>query len=453
MPDVPAISVNKTINSKKEVVVTIKYTIPDMPNNMLSLENGLQATLNQTGSLITEDLLASFDYDGSPFQIGTLKYTSCGIFPQTYETPYGPVTVERHMYQSQNGGRRLCPLENRARMVDNSTPKYAQMISSKMASMSGPAVKRDLCSNHGRSISLDYIKSLTDQVGEMALAKEGVWTYQDGAAIEGEISTISVGLDGTCMFLQNGGGWREAMVGTLSLYDGDGERQHTIYLGAVPEYGKEKFLDHLEFELDKAAAKRPNAAIQGLADGAGSNWNWLNARTDYQVLDFYHLSEYVGKAASALFKPSQEEEKEEWLTNWLHKIKHSNTGAMELRDELNKIKKGKTGAVFDTLNRVAEYLDNQKDRTKYLREIKANRPIGSGVTEAACKTLIKQRMCKAGMRWKIDGAANVIALRSLILTEGRWDAFWNKIMKYGNNGLLLQLSQNGLLWITRPVHK
>ena len=30
---------------------------------------------------------------------------------------------------------------------------------------------------------------------------------------------------------------REAMVGNLSLYDCDGNRQHTLYLGEAPEYG------------------------------------------------------------------------------------------------------------------------------------------------------------------------------------------------------------------------
>jgi len=40
------------------------------------------------------------------------------------------------------------------------------------------------------------------------------------------------------------------MVGTLSLYDSEGERQHTIYLGAAPEYGKKSFLERLEREIE-----------------------------------------------------------------------------------------------------------------------------------------------------------------------------------------------------------
>jgi hypothetical protein len=54
-------------------------------------------------------------------------------------------------------------------------------------------------------------------------------------------------------------------------------------------------------------------------------------------------------------------------------------------------------------------------------------PIGSGVTEAACKTLVKQRLCCSGMKWKEKGASVVLSLRDLILTQTRWDQFWGKI--------------------------
>lgn len=46
-------------------------------------------------------------------------------------------------------------------------------------------------------------------------------------------------------------------------------------------------------------------------------------------------------------------------------------------------------------------------------------PIGSGVTEAACKTLVKQRLCRAGMRWTEDGAQTILSLRALLLPPPR----------------------------------
>ena len=55
--------------------------------------------------------------------------------------------------------------------------------------------------------------------------------------LEAEVTTIGIGIDGTCLLMCQDG-WREAMVGTISLYDQAGERLHTLYIGATPEYGK-----------------------------------------------------------------------------------------------------------------------------------------------------------------------------------------------------------------------
>jgi hypothetical protein len=58
-------------------------------------------------------------------------------------------------------------------------------------------------------------------------------------------------------------------------------------------------------------------------------------------------------------------------------------------------------------------------------------PIGSGVTEAACKVLVKQRLCGPGMRWKEAGAAAELSVRCLTYTAGRWSQFWLRIDRDG----------------------
>jgi len=80
----------------------------------------------------------------------------------------------------------------------------------------------------------------------------------------------------------------------------------------------------------------------------------------------------------------------------------------------------------------------------YADQIKNNLSIGSGVTEAACKELIKARFGRSGMRWKNKGAASVLATRSLTMTKGRWGAFWNKILKKGtvNKKNITDITQN-----------
>jgi hypothetical protein len=47
----------------------------------------------------------------------------------------------------------------------------------------------------------------------------------------------------------------------------------------------------------------------------------------------------------------------------------------------------------------------------------ASLPIGSGVVEAACKTLASQRLKRSGMRWRQPGGQAILTLRALIQSE------------------------------------
>ena len=96
-------------------------------------------------------------------------------------------------------------------------------------------------------------------------------------------------------------GWREAMAGTISFYDAQGERQHTIYLGATPEYGKADFLRRFTAEIERVKVRFPDAKRVGLADGAESNWQFLTQHTEAPILDFYHASSYLGSVVNAKY--------------------------------------------------------------------------------------------------------------------------------------------------------
>ncbi|MEM6963294.1 MAG: ISKra4 family transposase, partial [Bacteroidota bacterium] len=61
-----------------------------------------------------------------------------------------------------------------------------------------------------------------------------------------------------------------------------------------------------------------------------------------------------------------------------------------------------------------------------------NLPIGSGVVEAACKVLVKQRLGISGCRWTRDGIDNVLVMRALVLTPGRYEQFWKKFDQIPN---------------------
>ena len=70
----------------------------------------------------------------------------------------------------------------------------------------------------------------------------------------------------------------------------------------------------------------------------------------------------------------------------------------------------------------------------YAMHTEKNLTIGSGVTEAACKMLVKQRLCDSGMRWKDQGAKVILSLRALVQSKWRWQQFWDKIDQYGSHG-------------------
>lgn len=57
-------------------------------------------------------------------------------------------------------------------------------------------------------------------------------------------------------------------------------------------------------------------------------------------------------------------------------------------------------------------------------------PIGSGVTEAACKTPVKARLCGSGMKWTRPGAQTVLTLHALLLSTSRWITLWKHLDKH-----------------------
>jgi hypothetical protein len=418
------------IVARSESSFTIQVEVP-YSSSMLDAEEALQQRLNEAGALATAEVLRRFDADGSPIQVGDTKLTSKGKLLKEYRAPYGVAPVERHVYQSSRGGKTYCPLDRNARIVGSSTPKFAKMVSFKYAEFGSPRVIKDLAENHGRKVAGCFVQDVADAVAAVALAKEEDWEYVL-PELERPTATITIGMDGTCLLMCEDG-WREAMVGTIGLYDRDGERQHTIYMAATPEYGKATFLDRMDREIARVKAAYPGARYVGLADGAKGNWSFLGRHTEVQVIDFWHAAEYLSDAADVLFARTPQA-KSAWLEGSCHRLKHAEGAARQLIRDVKRLAAEK-GIALDQpdIEAALSYFGNQSKagRMDYPPLVAARVPIGSGVTEAACKVLVKQRLCGSGMKWKEPGAAAVLSLRCLTYTTDRWAQFWGKIDRYG----------------------
>jgi hypothetical protein len=215
-------------------------------------------------------------------------------------------------------------------------------------------------------------------------------------------------------------------------YDALGDRQHTIYIGATPEYGKASVPARLEREIGRTKERYPKATYIGIADGAASNWQFLKSHTQEQILDFYHASGYLGAVAVALY-PEDLAQQKPWLTESCHQLKHDSGAATQLYEPMLELSVSQTHSktIQENLDAAVTYFRDHLHQMNDAAYREKHYPTGSGVTEAACKTVIKQRLCCSGMRWKETGAAVVLSLKTLVLTPTRWNQFWNKLNQYG----------------------
>jgi hypothetical protein len=413
--------------------MTISITLPPGTGggSLLRAEERLMEAVNAAGRAAMSELLPRFDSQGEALLHEGRKWTTKGKVSKIYETPWGEVMVERHVYQTSAGGSTWSPLEERARITGGTaTPHLARTLSHKYANGNARAVVRDLEENHGRKLAPSYVADIAAAVaqaaGEPVVEKRAHAPQSPRRAVK----TLVLGLDGTCaLFCEEC--FKQCMVGTITLYDAAGERLETIYLAEAPEAGKATFLERLDREWQRVCAHYPEAHRAGLSDGARDYEPWLAARTTWQILDFYHASGYLAGAAAGMHRGQAE--RAAWLEVQCHALKHESGAAERLaREMLAQAEAGsRTRSAQAALEAAAGYFAHNHQRMKYPLCDALRMPIGSGVTEAACKTLVKARLCGSGMKWTREGAQTVLTLRALLLSTSRWASLWKHLDVHG----------------------
>jgi hypothetical protein len=171
-----------------------------------------------------------------------------------------------------------------------------------------------------------------------------------------------------------------------------------------------------------------------LADGAEENWRFLDvlalgltaaelARVEQvSIVDFYHAAEHLKQACDAIWGAESVQSKAEFA-RLRTLLKEDDKGVDKVIDRLRYRASRTRGRQRERLEKELTYFRNQRSRMRYAQYRRDNLPIGSGIVEAACKTLVTQRLKRAGMRWSMEGGQAILTLRGVIQSE-RWERAW-----------------------------
>lgn len=424
--------------------------VPDLERFEEELHEHMMALERE---LIVEEL-ARYDVTAEEIEVEGVVYRRALESSETYLSAAGPVQVVRHLYRpSGRGSKSICPLELRAGIVRGLfTPRAARQgvfVAAHVTPREAAGIFAEIGNMKPSRSTLDRLpKELSArwerhrEVWEEALRKR--------ETIPDEATVLAVSLDGVMAPMKDAGrvekrsqadkqakgpaGYREFGCGTVSYYTQECERLATIRYGRMPEYKKTTLCKQLEAEVQGIFALRPDLKVVKLADGAKENWRFLSnldlglseasAKVEQiEIVDFYHAADHLKDACDAIWHKDKVRSKAEFER--LRTLLKEKVGGVEnvirsLKYHASRARKRRKERIEKQLT----YFRNNRHRMQYAHYIEQGLPIGSGVVEAACKTLVTQRMKQSGMSWRQSGGQAILTLRSLIQSN-RWEPAWN----------------------------
>jgi hypothetical protein len=200
-------------------------------------------------------------------------------------------------------------------------------------------------------------------------------------------------------------------------------------MGCMPETKKKTLKRMLSSELGQVFAQRPELTLVAIADGANDNWSYLQTEVldllsddhpKVAILDFYHATEHISAALGATYGDGSVKARLKF-NEYKGLLLEDPKGIDKVIRSLAYLSKKFTSV--GRLTTVLKYLRAHRHMMRYAAYRSEALPIGSGVIEAACKTLVTQRMKNSGMRWGHEGGQAVLTLRSWAQSE-RFDRAW-----------------------------
>lgn len=343
----------------------------------------------------------------------------------------GEIDVSRRYYQCRQCGASCLPLDAWSGLLSGmSTPAARRMLS-----LAGMSWSFDTASDHLLELCLlkvsnDTIRRVSEQEGKAAQQ----WIAQSDRPRE-----VFQQADGDQEFYTDGvtvnttEGWRDLRLNVMD------KRQAGA--AATPDQWADRVLPEPSVRI--AWASLAACAQQGrawkrmgrklgiiddetlsvLADGA--RWIWDQASQCWKkaqwVLDVFHVSQHIHDCGKILFGEKSPQTRP-WSQAQLQRlIEH---GPVQYLKDLKDLRAAHTDAQkIKAIGSLLSYLEPNVDSLWYRQRLAEGRPIGSGLIEGACKTIVSNRLKLNSARWTPSHAEQMAALRCLDYS-GLWSDFW-----------------------------
>ena len=352
-----------------------------------------------------------------------------------YYTPLGEMVVKRRVYGTSDG-LKVKVDEELGLPKDKWLPMVLELACALGVSSEFPNSHRLFQRWTALDLTEKTLANQVEQTGNQLQTQEfngskkseSIAEFESKNARLEQQSLLYVGVDGVMTPLNQKQGYKEAKVGVIfwskdhqKVKGQRGKIRHREYIATLKS--RNEFRNRVSQLYNQVAEQK---MTQTIVIGDGAHWIWEMAREQFpgsiEILDFFHLSEYVWKVAKLAY-PKNEQKQKDWVSIQQNLLKQSQwktviQNAMKLtRKKLDLIK-----AIAD----LERYLTNNQSRIDYRSYLKAGLMIGSGVVESSNRRVVTQRLKQAGMHWSKTGAEGVMALRAAYLSNSnRWLDFWS----------------------------
>ena len=394
------------------------------------VEQRVRESVNTLGCEVLGAWIESLDDGALRVEWAGQRRFRVAATPKTIMSTLGPVRYRRARYRNGASRTSFVPVDESLGLVNDWLTRPAARLGLMMMGHCTAREAEAFFSEIGAMTpSASSLQRLARTLHERweGLGPQALESIRDMEDIPPDATTASVSLDGVMVALRAGEDgraepcWREAACGTVSFHDAEGERLKTLYLARMPESGKPTLKAQLASEVAYIRRARPDIAIVALADGAPDNWTFLETLSpEAQAVDFWHACEHLRTASDHAVDPR-------WFETYRHILRHDPRGSTRVIRALRYLR-DKAGRNRNAIERELAFFRKHRKRMRYRDLSDRGVAIGSGVVEAANKTLVTQRMKRSGMRWRIPGGQAILTVRALI-KSARFDRAWAGLMR------------------------